>query len=67
MLLHSAFQCSLLVSVGKPRLLVGCMRLRFSYTKRGPCKMLQEGQDLGAGFSETTSVLELLGTSWQQT
>ena len=67
MLLHPVFHCYLLVSVGKPRFLVGRVRLRFSYTKRGPCKMLQEAQDLGAGILETTSALEVPGTSRQQT
>lgn len=67
MLLHPAFQCYLLVSVGKLRFLVGCVRLRFSYAKRGTWKMLQEGWDLSAGISETTSALEVLGTSRQQT
>lgn len=66
MLPHPAFQCCLLVSIGKPRFLVGRVRLRFSYTKRSPCQMLQEDWDLSTGILDKTSALEVPWTSWLQ-
>lgn len=66
MLPHPAFQCYLFVGMGKPRFLVGRVRLRSSNTKSGPYQMLQKGWDLSTGILDKTSALEVLGTSWLQ-